>query len=244
MNVYDIKWFLYVAISFLAIIGLNVLLHYTVKKESTKETIIKIMAIITLFSHISIYYYNYIILRDPNNNPGDSTFFPIYPCNVAMMLYPAVYLFTGKARKFLLTFLAYYGVLGGIITMFEPSSFYQGGNIFEWGTFKSFLSHSLLLLTSVYSFVSGEVKIGIKNVIPFMGGLIFIFLPVGLIINTVLVNAGYDVNGMYLRHLPLPGVPLLNPWVISLLMVIVVIIFITIWDRFTKTDDKRWYHQI
>jgi hypothetical protein len=236
---YNIQWFLYLVISFLLIIGLNVLLHFTVKKESTKETIIKIMAILTLFSHISIYYYNCVVQGSWRNViPNDSTFLPVYPCNVAMMLYPVVYLFTGKARKFLLTFLAYYGFLGGMITMFVPD-FYSGGNIFEWDTFKSFLSHSLLLLTSVYCFVSGLVKIEIKNIFAFIGGMFLIFLPVGLILNYFL-----DVNSMYLRDLPLDGVPLLTPYFISFLMVIVIVLFITIWDRFTKPFEKRWYHNL
>lgn len=238
---YDIKWLLYVIISFLLTAIILVVLHFTVKKETTKENWIKIFGFLTLISHISVYYYKYIVLKQPANDAGVSTFFPIYPCNVAMMLFPIVYLFNGKTRTFLIEFLAYYGVYGGVITMFEPSSFYSGGNILYWPTFKSFLSHSLLLLTSLYCFTSGTVKIGIRNIVSFVGGILLIFLPTGLIMNYILLKAGYDPNAMYLRYLPLEGVPLLNPYMISFLMALVVLLFITVWDRFKKPEEERWY---
>lgn len=238
---YDIKWLLYVIISFALTAAILLILHFTVKKESTKENWVKIFGILTLFSHISVYYYKYIFLREPANDAGISTFFPIYPCNVAMMLFPFVYLFNGKARTFLLEFLAYYGVFGGIITMFEPSSFYRGGDILYWPTLKSFLSHSFLLLTSLYCFTSGIVKIRINNLFSFIGGVSGIFLPTGLLMNYILLKAGYDPNAMYLRYLPLEGVPILSPYMITFLMILVILGFITLWDRFAKPEEERWY---
>ena len=59
--------------------------------------------------------------------------------------------------------------------------------------------------------------------------------------NYILLKAGYDPNAMYLRYLPLEGVPLLNPYMISFLMALVVLLFITVWDRFKKPEEERWY---
>ena len=81
---YDIKWLLYVVISLVLTLGILVGLHYTVKKQSVKEAILKIFGVLCLLSHISVYYYNMVVLH--SSETGLSTFFPIYPCNVSMML--------------------------------------------------------------------------------------------------------------------------------------------------------------
>lgn len=239
--VYDIKWFLYLLISFSLTIAILILLHYTVKKTTTKEAWIKIFAMLTLLVHVSIYYYNYVLHK---GEASISTFFPIYPCNVSMMLFPFAFLFEKKTKNFIIVFLSYYGVFGGIITMFEPSSFYDGTNIFAWGTFKSFLSHSLLLLTSLYCFTSGIIKIQIKDVLYFIIGIFGLFLPIGYSLNYILVKYGHDPNSMYLRYLPVEGVPFLSPYMISFLMIIVVFLFITIYDRIAKPINDRWYVQL
>lgn len=238
--VYDVKWFIYLIVSFVLTIGILILLHYTVKKEENKETWLKIFAILTLLSHVSIYYYNYILKK---GEAGISTFFPIYPCNVSMMLFPFVFLFNKKTKYFLIVFLSYYGIFGGVITLFEPSAFYSGGDIFAWGTMKSFLSHSLLLLTSLYAFSSGFIKIHIKDAVFFTLGIFGIFLPIGLVLNYVLVKNGHDPNAMYLRRLPIEGVSFLNPYMITFLMIIIVIIFITAYELITKASDERWYNK-
>ena len=238
---YDIKWLLYVVISLVLTLGILVGLHYPVKKQSVKEAILKIFGVLCLLSHISVYYYNMVVLH--SSETGLSTFFPIYPCNVSMMLWPGVFLFDGKARKFLITFLAYYSVYGGIITLFEPSAFYTGGDIFDWSTFKAFLSHSFLLLTGLYAFTGGFVKIEMKNNLAFLMGLLLIFLPVGLILNWIMNNNGYDINAMYLITPPLgKDHPFLNAWVISFLMVIFNALFITAFEIITLEKEKRWYN--
>ncbi|HHU24315.1 MAG TPA: YwaF family protein [Acholeplasmataceae bacterium] len=240
---YDIKWLLYVIISLVLTVAILLLLRYTVKKQTTKEAIFKIFALLCLLSHISIYYHNMIVLH--SSETGLSTFFPIYPCNVTMMLWPFVFLFNEKTRKFLITFLAYYSIYGGIITLFEPSSFYNGGNIFAWGSFKSFLSHSLLLLTGLYAFIAGFVKIEMKNNLAFLYGLFFIFLPIGLILNWIMNNNGFDINAMYLITPPLgEDQPFLNAWVISFMMVIANALFITVYETITLEKDQRWYNEL
>ena len=75
-------------------------------------------------------------------------------------------------------------------------------DFWDWGIFKSFISHSVMMIGSLYLFVGGYVKIRVFNLIPYSAGLIFT-LFVGLAVNGLFAACGLEMpNAMFLLGSP------------------------------------------
>ncbi|MDD4154588.1 MAG: YwaF family protein [Bacilli bacterium] len=213
----------YIAVS-LTITALLLWLPFRfIKSQKYKDIYLKVWALATLFLHLSPLWIAFL-----NGNPAiaaDNMLFPIYFCNLSMYLLVIVALWGNKKTKFfnyMATVVAYAGMFGALISLFYPDYYLHGTTIFEWGVFKSMLSHSTMLIGCLYLFVGGYFKVNRYNVVTYTIGLLF-FGAVGLIVNWTFAAAGLNApNAMYLQHPPIEDVPFLNVYVIAALMVLLV----------------------
>ena len=112
----------------------------------------------------------------------------------------------------------------------------------SWYILKSFLSHSAMLLGSLYLFVGGFVKIRVDNTLYLAGGLLFT-LVVGLAVNALFAVCGLPApNAMYLQKSPIAELPFLNGYLIGFLMLILTFIFTAVWELFACPKGCRWYN--
>lgn len=222
-SLYDVPHVLYIIIS----IGLTILVLYLANKylhkQKHKDRFLKVFALLTVFLHISPIWVKF--LRGEPAIANDNMLFPIYFCNLSMYLLLIV-AFTSdkntKTFKSLATMMAYSGIIGAVITLFYPEFYLYGDSIFEWGMFKSFLSHSTMLVGAFYLFSGGYVKIEKQNTLIFSVGLL-VFGALGLIVNITFRIAGLNKpNAMYLQSPPIAELPFLNAYVIAILLIGVV----------------------
>ncbi|MFA5763156.1 MAG: hypothetical protein WC931_06240 [Bacilli bacterium] len=214
----------YIAIS-LAITALLLWLPFRfISKDKYKNIYLKFWALATFFLHISPLWVAFL-----NGQPAvaaDNVLFPIYFCNMSMYLLVVVAFWGNKKSKFfgyISTIVAYAGAFGALISLFYPEYYFHGTTIFEWGVLKSMLSHSTMLIGSLYLFVGGYFKINRFNTLTYSIGLLF-FGAIGLIVNSVFAWAGLNApNAMYLQRPPIDDVPFLNVYVIAALMVLLVV---------------------
>lgn len=195
-----------------------------IKNQKYKDMFLKLWAWATFFLHISPLWINFL----KGNAPvaADNMLFPIYFCNLSMYLLLIVAIWGDKKSKsfsYLATVTAYAGIFGALISLFYPEYYLNGTSIFEWGVFKSMLSHSTMLLGCFYLFLGGYVKVEIKNVLVYGVGLLGFGL-IGIVVNAIFALAGLNApNAMYLQHPPLEEVPFLNAPIIALIMEILIL---------------------
>jgi len=194
-----------------------------IKQQKHKDIYLKTWAWLTVFLHLSPLWVDF--LKGSTPVAADSMLFPIYFCNMSMYFLVIVAIWGNKKTKTfnrLATVAAYAGVFGALISLFYPEYYVHGGSMFEWGVFKSMLSHSTMLIGSLYLFVGGYFKIDKFNVVTYFIGLLFIGL-IGIIVNATFALAGLNPpNAMYLQHPPLADVPFLNVFVIAAMMLVLV----------------------
>ncbi len=200
-----------------------------IKHEKYKDMYLKFWAWVTFLLHLSPLWVEFL-----KGNPAiaaDNQLFPIYFCNMSMYLLLIVAIWGNKKTKtfnYLATFAAYAGALGALISLFYPEYYLgEGARMFEWGVFKSMLSHSTMLIGSIYLLAGGYFKVDKKNVIAYAGGLL-VYGLIGVIVNVTFQLAGlYEPNAMFMQRPPIEEVPFLNFYVIAIMMLLVV--FITSW---------------
>lgn len=232
----------YIIISFV-LIALILVFSRKIKSQKNKDRFLKFWAVITFVIHISVMWVDYLTYGSAS--APDSVLFPIYFCNACMYLLIVVAFMKNKQSKLFLilaTFVAYGGFFGGLITTIE--SHYLAGNpvVWSWGNLKSMLSHSAMMVGCLYLFVGGYVKIGVKNLVYFVYGLLGCFV-LGVFNNWLFTSVGLaNPNSMYLTDTAIPGVPLLNGYFIASCIVVVIFIFTTIWEMFAYKKGQRWYN--
>ncbi len=241
MNIVQV---LYLVISLVITVGI-LIGSYFIKKQKHKDMFLMIWAISTFVIHISVMWVDF--LQNGEANAPSSVLFPIYFCNACMYLLMAVSLIKDKKSKvfnYLATFVAYAGTFGGIITI-VVSEFFEGPNIvYSWGNIKSMLSHSTMIVGCLYLFVGGYVKIRVKNLIPYIAGLVGCGV-LGLLVTWMFVGSGLDnPNAMYLFEPALAGVEFTKGYYIALIMLAIITVLTATWEFFALKKEDRWYSKI
>ncbi len=241
---YNTTQLLYIIISLVLTVGIMILSKF-IKNQKHKDLFLKIWALTTFILHISIMWVNYLI--DGHADAPESVLFPIYFCNACMYLLMVVAFMKnkkGKAFYYLATFVAYGGLLGGLITVFESHYFASNPVVYSWGNLKSMLSHSTMMVGCLYLFVGGYVKIRVSNLVPYIYGLLGCFV-LGLFNNWLFVTMGiYNPNSMYLVKSAIDGVPLFTGYFIAGAMVALIFVFTVIWEMFAYKKGDRWYNHL
>jgi len=225
-QLFDQTHIAYIIISLSVTIIILILAKRKLKKFNHKMIFFNITALLTFFLHISVLWVNF--LTNGSTSVPDNILFPIYFCNFTMYLMVFVTLYPNKESnlfKMIALVVGYGGFFGAMISLLYPAYYLGAESMFEWGVLKSMLSHSTMLLGSTYLIIGGFFKIKPYNAIVYFVGLLFYGL-VGIIVNQTFKFFNlYNPNAMYLDHPPLSDVPILNFFVISMLMVLFIFLF-------------------
>ena len=242
--IFDPPIVLYIVISFSVVI-ITLALLWLLKKQNIKDSFLKFFAVMSFLIHISSLWVDYLSHGYAFVKP--TMIFPIYFCNLNMILLLVVAFIKDKKSKvfrILAEYVFFAGSIGAIIaTLF--SEFYNANpNLFDYYVFKSLLSHTFLLLGSAYLAVGGYIKIRVTNVLSFLVGIVICVYD-GFMIETIFKIAGLpEQNAMYLIDGPLSGAPWLSCYMIFLWMTAFIFIFTAIWEQVSLDKKDRWYSKI
>ncbi len=241
---YNSVQILYIVISLLATVGLLVGGAF-IKKQKHKDLFLKTFALATFVVHISIMWVDF--LKSGSADAPDNILFPIYFCNLAMYLLITVAFMKNKNSKLfniLATFTAYAGMFGALITLFENHYFAGENPVLSYYNFKSMISHSLMLVGSLYLFVGGYVKVKVKNALYFVYGLAGCFV-LGTGINLLFAACNLPApNAMFLQASAVDGVSFLTGYFIGPVMLVLIFVFTVIFEMFAFKKGDRWYNHL
>lgn len=221
-ELFDLFHISHIIISLLVVIVVIYLTKKYFKTQTQKDTFLKYIGILTFISHYLPLWF--VFLSNGEALIIDNMLFPIYYCNLTMLLLLITSLSNKekKSFKYLAVLTSYASIIGALITIFYPD-FYIGegseGGVF---LFKSLLSHDFMLIGGLLLLTGNYFEIKHKNTLYYFIGLLF-YGFVGLIINFLFyMNNLEDPNAMYLSHPPIDDVRFLNVYVITILMLLVI----------------------
>ncbi|MDD3191556.1 MAG: YwaF family protein [Bacilli bacterium] len=220
---FDTTHVLYILFSLTFTITILILAKKYISKEGGKTVFLRFFGVGTFLLHISIIWVTYLQGDINYGYAYDNILFPIYFCNLAMYCL-IICSFLKKETKFFkafATFTAWAGIFGSLISLFYPDYYLHNPTLRDWAVLKSMLSHSTMLIGSLYLFVGNFVKMDLKNVLYFSYGLIGCLI-VGLFNNLFLGIFDKNINSMYLKQPPLSDLPYLNFLTIPLLMLVII----------------------
>lgn len=241
MGLYGSEHIWYICLSLPIAIGLA-FLGKLIKSDKWQKLYIFFFALITVILHLSILWVDFF-KNDGTVVIGRDILFPAYFCNFIMnleLIFVMELHFKNRFMNSALTFCAYGGIFGSLITLFTNAP-----SIHTWGYFQSALSHSTMLVTSLLFFTCGYEKVNVFNLIPVSFGLIISGLTGGFVELIYFIMGKGPVNAMYLMHGP-SGFEKINGFVFALLFVIVIFAFAAIYEAIAKRKDKSkmWYRNI
>lgn len=234
---YNLEHILYIVIS-LIIVGLLLFGASFIKNQTWKNVFLLFWAFACFFFHISNMYVTFFQNETGGGYAADNQLFPIYFCNYMMYLLVIASLWHNKESRFykiFATFVAYGGVFGALITLFVTPP-----KIAEWGSFQSALSHSCLLIGSLWLFVGGYVKISVYNLIPYALGLVSCAIVGGVVELVFYLGGRPSPNAMYMFNGPVE-LPEFKWWMFVICMLAIIFVFTAIWEYFTRKKENRWY---
>lgn len=238
---FDGPHLLYIFISLtLTVFMIYVATRY-IKKQKMKDLFLKFFAALTVFLHLLPLWVDFLSGQPAIAN--DNMLFPIYFCNLTMYLL-VITAFWGdknsKAFKYLATMTSYAGIFGALISLFYPEYYFAAGTMFTVGVMKSMLSHSTMLVGSLYLLTAGYFKINLKqNVIVYSVGLLAYGL-IGMLVNLTFRLANLNSpNAMYLIKPPIDGVNVLNAYTIALMMIGLVALISYLIEFFKKKQTLK-----
>ena len=226
------------------IIGL-VICKKMIKKQSVRDTILKVIALLTITLHYSSLWVDY--LQEGVATVDGTMLFMIYPCNICMWMLLVVAFINDKKcffGKVMIEFLAITGTICGMIGLFANEIFISNPSFSNYDSLKGLLSHSTMIFGTLYLLTQGYVKIEtISMTVSTILGLLF-FLLDGVIINKVFAIFGLpEVNAMYLLRFPIVK-PFCNTVTLGLIGVNILFVFLTIYETLVYKQEERWYYKL
>lgn len=233
---------LYIVISgILTVIGF-ILARKFAKDEKSKNSILKLFAIVTVAIHYSNIWVDYFtsggIATVENNH-----ILPVYPCNVVMWMLLVASLIQNKKRllfQLLSEFCFYVGIVCGVVGIVLNQNFGNNPTLADYDILKGLLSHSTMLFGCIYMMVGGYIKVRVFNTVSVTAGLAcFVLCGVG-------VNALYEKfgmippDGMFLKGNPYFS---LSPIILGIWAVVFMFFALALWElRLDK--EERWYSKL
>lgn len=238
------KLLIYNIVTFLIITMGLILCKKVIRKDSTKDRVLKLISIFVVIIHISSLYIDFF------QNGGevlieDNILLPIYPCNMVMWLLLITAFIKNKESKLFLhlaefTFLV--GTFCGVVGVVFNFNFLNNPTFKDYDILKGLLSHSVMIFGTVYlyDYVKFTVRNTMKSII--YGLLLFTFI--GFSINTLFKIFGIpSVNSMYLEYPPFEEIPFINFYTIGLFGLILCFIGLNIYEYFKYEKSSRWLYQ-
>ena len=222
---------LYLVISFAVSAALIILGRRYLKTAEAHNLAVRACAIVTVLLHISPLWVDY--LSEGSATVESVMLFPIHPCNVCMWLLLLItYLKRDSlAYKLLSEFLLLGGTVCGVIGLVFNENFGNNPTLADWGVFKGMLSHSTMILGTLYLGFSGLVKIRFRCTVSVTAGLLILFID-GLIINGIYALFELDpCNSMYLLEPPFENMPWLTTLVMGIAGMVVAFAITTLYER-------------
>lgn len=240
---------IYNIITLLIVTVLLVVCSKKVRKDSTKDRILKLVSLAVVIIHHSILYVEFFATKG-TAELDDSMLFPYYPCNIIMwLLVIAAYWKNkeSKAFKILAEFLFIVGTVCGLVGVLYNFNFLDEEFGFrDFKATKGLLSHTVMIFGTLYLGVMKYVKIRVPNtMVSIFCGLMF-FVTYGYLLNIMLIKTGIDeeANAMYLMEPPIPSLPFLNFLVLGSLGYIFAFICLLGYERLALPKEERWLNKI
>ena len=234
---------LYIVISLLVAVGSLIGLSF-IKNEKYKKLTMILIAAVTYLLHISIVVVDSVNAGHLVVDVG--LIVPVHFCNLCRYLLWIVPFVKNKSGWFfqcVACLLAFGGTIGCLSTIIYADSLVADPLMLEWATWKSLLSHSVMLIGCLYMFVGKYVKIRVMNAVHLaIGGGVTAVL--GLVINSFYVAFGQpNPNSMYWVQ-PLADVPgLIAPTILAVATLLVFGIG-AIYEWIKVPKGERWYDKL
>lgn len=242
---FDLKHILFMIFSLIGLVITFVLCGRFLKKQSKKDAVLKIAAILTLILHYSPLYVEFF--TKGSAEVYATMILPLYPCNVAMWLLVIVAFYKNKQSKLyriIAEFTFYLGIVGGVFGIMFNEIYANNPTFSDWHVLHGLISHVTLLLGCVWILIGGYIKIRVFNVISAAAGLLLLFVDGWALIGLYKLFGLTPVNCMFLLEPPLASVPFLNTYVIGVLAIILVFSVTSVYEYFALKKEDRWYNKL
>ena len=234
---------LYNLITLSLITVLLILCKKVIRKDSTKDIILKSVSIAVVVIHYSSLYVDFF------TNKGEAMIennmiLPVYPCNIVMWLLLIVSFMRDK-KSSLFNMLAEFTFIGGtfcgLIGVLFNINFLKNPDIFNYDIFKGLISHSVMIFGTVYLYLFKYIKLEVVRTTKSIFCGLVIFSICGLLINLLFYLFGIDsVNAMFMLEPPIPSLPIFNFITIGILGVLLAFVGLNIYEHFALPKEQRW----
>lgn len=234
---YGIEHIIYmITVLVLMFVGWFIIAKY-VKNEKTKKLIVKISAAVLLlcilWNRISLTIYNFKH-HDESFFRNILTLIPLSFCGSAS-LFNSLATLCGKKDNKVLHCVSYYGLIGGIITIFYPD-FLDEQTFLDPRTISGLLHHTVLVWVVVTNMITGYFTPTTKK---------WYIYPIGLCMLMtygLFFKEAFGLGAMQIEDPLLKGAPIFTSWYIVGLLSMVVQFVIMI--GFEKFKNKKTFKEI
>ena len=219
-----------------------------IRKDSTKDKILKYVSIAVVIIHYSALYYDFFAEKG-DVDLGDSFLFPIYPCHIVMWMLVAVAFIKNRNTVFyksLAEFTFLVGTVCGLVGVLYNFNFLDDPYFTDYWSLKGLLSHTVMIFGTIFIGVMGYVKIRVPNTMrSLFWGLVF-FASWGGLMNFMFRATGIDeeLNAMYMMEPPIPALPFLNFFVLGGIGLLLAFAGLLIFEKFALPVEERWLTKV
>ena len=237
---------LYNLVTFILMFGLMLLCKKVIKKDKTKDLVLKCVSISVVIIHYSSLYVDYFS-NQGSANIESNMILPVYPCNIIMWLLLIVSLMKNKESKVYkslseFTFLG--GTICGLIGVVFNINFLENPNLWNYDIFKGLISHSVMIFGTIYLFVFDYVKLEVVRTTKSIFNGLVLFTICGLVINILFKIFNIEsVNAMFMLEPPFEEMPFINYFTIGILGMILSFVGLNIYECIAMPKEQRWLYK-
>lgn len=222
--------------------ALLVLCSAFVKRESRKNLILKVSAIVTVIIHYSNLPVNFF-LTGGYAYVESNHILPVWPCNIIMwMFFVCAMLENKKNALFHLfaDFCFYVGIACSVVGIAFNANFDANPTLADYDVLKGLVSHSVMLFGCIYLYVGKFIKIRVFNAVGVTVGF-SIFVICGLSVNVLYRAFGMTPPDAMLLESN-PYIPV-SPVILGLAVVLIMFGLLALYEtRLPK--EERWYSKL
>lgn len=242
---FDKQHVVFMVCSALIIISFLIVFFVFLKKETHKNLVLKVAALLTVIIHYSPLYVNYFATGSAEIEAP--MLLPIYPCNIAMWLL-LITAFSKNKQSYVFKVIAeitfYLGIIGGLFGIMLNEIYASTPDLTDWGVMNGMLSHSTMLLGCIYLLVGKYIKIRVSNLISIFIGLMFLFVDGWIIIGLYTLFRLDAPNSMFLLEPPLDSLPWFNTYLIGIFAMLLFFFITVLYEQVALKKEDRWYTKI
>ena len=234
---------LYNLITFVIIFVIMKICVKKIKKDSTKDFVLKCVSLFVVVIHYSSLYIDFFT----NNGEAmieNNMILPVYPCNIIMWLLLIVAFMKNKESKVyksLSEFTFIGGTVCGLMGVLFNINFLNNPDFLDYDSLKGLISHTVMIFGTIYLYALDYVRLEVARTMKSIFNGLVLFSICGIIINVMF--AIFDIpsfNAMYMLESPVPNMPFFNFFTIGVLGLILSFIELNIYEHFTLPKEQRW----